>query len=170
MNFGNFSFRNRVHQRSYICREKCFAFVSVRILNSFWRCGRSISNKTHIIQKPRLTCLFRVQYQHKVFSVQSLQTCFTQNEKIHSERDIKTAPFCYRSRRCRSTRCPGQRYTKIHAFVLVRGSFMKFIFSTVYRVTQKDFYAGPYTSMWAPFVASQISKRYSSSCHAFISM
>ena len=46
---------------------------------------------------------------------------------------------------------------------------MKFIFSTVYRVTQKDFYALPYTSMWAPFVAQQISKRYSSSCHMFIS-
>jgi hypothetical protein len=42
---------------------------------------------------------------------------------------------------------------------------MKFMFSTVYRVTQKDFYARPYTSMWAPVVARQISKRYSSSCH-----
>ena len=47
---------------------------------------------------------------------------------------------------------------------------MKFIFSTVYRVTQKDFYARPYTSMWAPVIARQISKRYSSSCHVFISM
>ena len=47
---------------------------------------------------------------------------------------------------------------------------MKFIFSTVYRVTQKDLYACPYTSMWAPVVARQISKRYSSSCHVFISM
>jgi len=37
-------------------------------------------------------------------------------------------------------------------------------FSTVYRVTQKDFYARPYTSMWAD-VARQISKRYSGSCH-----
>ena len=46
---------------------------------------------------------------------------------------------------------------------------MKFMFSTVYRVTQKDFYARPYTSMWAPVVARQISKRYSSSCHVFIS-
>jgi hypothetical protein len=27
---------------------------------------------------------------------------------------------------------------------------MKFMFSTVYRVTQKDFYARPYTSMWPP--------------------
>jgi hypothetical protein len=26
---------------------------------------------------------------------------------------------------------------------------MKFMFSTVYRVTQKDFYADLYTSMWA---------------------
>ena len=43
------------------------------------------------------------------------------------------------------------------------------MFSTVYRVTQKDFYASPYTSMWAPLVARQISKRYSSSCHVFIS-
>jgi hypothetical protein len=27
---------------------------------------------------------------------------------------------------------------------------MKFMFSTVNRVTQKDFYAHPYTSIWAP--------------------
>jgi hypothetical protein len=46
---------------------------------------------------------------------------------------------------------------------------MKFMFPTVYRVTQKDFCARPYTSMWAPVVARQISKRYSSSCHLFIS-
>jgi len=46
---------------------------------------------------------------------------------------------------------------------------MKFVFSTVSRVTQKDFYARPYTSMWAPIVSRQISKRYSSSCHVFIS-
>jgi len=37
---------------------------------------------------------------------------------------------------------------------------MKFIFSAVYRVTQKDLYAYPYTSMWASVVARQISKRY----------
>jgi len=37
---------------------------------------------------------------------------------------------------------------------------MKFMFSTVYRVTQKDFYARPYTSMWAPVVARQISKHF----------
>ena len=53
---------------------------------------------------------------------------------------------------------------------LVPKSFMKFMFSTVYSVTQKDFYARPYTSMWAPVVARQISKRYSSSCNVFISM
>ena len=47
---------------------------------------------------------------------------------------------------------------------------MKFMFSTVYGVTQKDFYARPYTSVCAPVVARQISKRYSSSCHVFISM
>jgi len=41
------------------------------------------------------------------------------------------------------------------------------MFSTVYRVTQKDLYARPYTSMWPPVVARQISKRYSSSCHVF---
>ena len=41
------------------------------------------------------------------------------------------------------------------------------MFSTVYRVTQKDFYTRPYTSMWAPVVARQISKRYSSSCCGF---
>jgi hypothetical protein len=32
------------------------------------------------------------------------------------------------------------------------------MFSTEYRVTQKDFYAHPYTSMWAPVVARQFSK------------
>jgi hypothetical protein len=47
---------------------------------------------------------------------------------------------------------------------------MKFIFSTVYRVTQKDLYACPYTLMWAPVVVRQISKRHSSSCHVFINM
>jgi hypothetical protein len=47
---------------------------------------------------------------------------------------------------------------------------MKFIFSTVYRVTQKGLYACPYTSVWAPVVTRQISKWYSSSCHVFISM
>ena len=47
---------------------------------------------------------------------------------------------------------------------------MKFMFSKLYRVTQKDFCAHPYTSVWAPVVARQISKRYSSSCHMFISM
>ena len=50
---------------------------------------------------------------------------------------------------------------KIHAYVLVPKSFMKFMFSTVYRVTQKYFCARPYTSVWAPVVARQISKRYS---------
>ena len=35
---------------------------------------------------------------------------------------------------------------------------MQFMFSTVYRVTQKYIYARPYTSMWAPVVARQISK------------
>jgi len=34
------------------------------------------------------------------------------------------------------------------------------MFSTVYRVTQKDFYARPYTSKWAPVVAQQISKHF----------
>ena len=47
---------------------------------------------------------------------------------------------------------------------------MKFMFSAVYRVTQKDSYARPYTSMRAAVVARQISKRYSSCCHVFISM
>jgi len=59
---------------------------------------------------------------------------------------------------------------KYMLYSLVSKSFMKCMFSTVYRVTQKDFYASPYTSMWAPGVARQISKRYSSSCHVFISM
>jgi len=49
---------------------------------------------------------------------------------------------------------------------------MKFMFPTVYRVTQKDFYARPYISMWPPVVARQLlhSKRYSSSYHVFSSM
>jgi hypothetical protein len=64
----------------------------------------------------------------------------------------------------------GLQVTKIHAYVLIPKSCMKFMFSTVYRVTQKDFYARPYTSMWAPVVARQTSKRYSRSCHVFISM
>jgi hypothetical protein len=33
---------------------------------------------------------------------------------------------------------------------------MKFMFSTVYRVTQKDFYAQPCTSMWAPDLRQHI--------------
>jgi hypothetical protein len=33
---------------------------------------------------------------------------------------------------------------------------MKFMFSTVYRVTQKDFYAHPYTAMWAPDLRQRI--------------
>jgi len=44
-------------------------------------------------------------------------------------------------------------YTKIHAYALVPKSFMKFMFSTVHRVTPKNFYAFPYTSMWVPVVA-----------------
>jgi hypothetical protein len=32
------------------------------------------------------------------------------------------------------------------------------MFSTLNRVTQKDFYAHPYTSMWAPVVARPISE------------
>jgi len=38
---------------------------------------------------------------------------------------------------------------------------MKFMFSTVYSVTHRDFYARLYTPMWAPVVAGQISKWYS---------
>jgi hypothetical protein len=33
---------------------------------------------------------------------------------------------------------------------------MKLMFSTVHRVTQKDFYAGPYTSMWTPDLRQRI--------------
>jgi hypothetical protein len=33
---------------------------------------------------------------------------------------------------------------------------MKFMFSTVYRVTQQDFYAHPYTSMRAPDLRQRI--------------
>jgi hypothetical protein len=39
---------------------------------------------------------------------------------------------------------------KIHAYVLVPKSSVKFMFSTVYRVTQKEFYAHAYTSIWPP--------------------
>jgi len=59
---------------------------------------------------------------------------------------------------------------KILAYDLVPKSFMKCMFSTVYRVPQKDYYARPYTSMWAPVVARQISKRHSSASQVFISM
>jgi len=34
------------------------------------------------------------------------------------------------------------------------------MFSTLYRVTQKDFYARQYTSIWARVVARQISKHF----------
>jgi hypothetical protein len=33
---------------------------------------------------------------------------------------------------------------------------MKFMFSTVYRVIQKDFYAHPYTSVWPPDLRQRI--------------
>jgi hypothetical protein len=33
---------------------------------------------------------------------------------------------------------------------------MKFMFSTVYRVTKKDFYARLYTSIWAPDLRQRI--------------
>ena len=46
----------------------------------------------------------------------------------------------------------------MHAYVVVPESFMQFMFSTVYKVTQKDFYARPYTSMWPPVVVRQICK------------
>jgi hypothetical protein len=35
---------------------------------------------------------------------------------------------------------------------------MKFMFSTVYRVTQTCFYARPYTSMWAPNLRQHIAE------------
>jgi hypothetical protein len=47
-------------------------------------------------------------------------------------------------------------YTIVHAYVLVPKSLIKFMFSTVYRVTQKDFYARPYTAMWAPDLRQRI--------------
>ena len=67
-------------------------------------------------------------------------------------------------------RVSGLEVYKNTCLYLVPKSFMKFMFSTVYSVTQKDFYARPYTSMWAPDVARQISKRYSTSCHVFSSI
>jgi hypothetical protein len=33
---------------------------------------------------------------------------------------------------------------------------MKFVFSTVYRITQKDFYAHRYASMWVPDLRQRI--------------
>jgi hypothetical protein len=45
----------------------------------------------------------------------------------------------------------------MHAYVLVPKSFIKFMFSTVYRLTQ-DFCARPYTSMLEPVLTAQISK------------
>jgi hypothetical protein len=44
----------------------------------------------------------------------------------------------------------------MNVYVLVPKSFMKYMFSTVYRVTQKDFYAHPYTSMWVPDLRPRI--------------
>ena len=64
----------------------------------------------------------------------------------------------------------GRGIQKYMLMIEISKSFMKFIFSTVHRVTQNDFYARPYTSMWAPVVARQISKQYSSSCHVLSSM
>jgi hypothetical protein len=52
-----------------------------------------------------------------------------------------------------STGCPRYKYTKINAYIFVHKRFMKFIFSALYRVTQKVFNARQYTSMWAPVVA-----------------
>jgi hypothetical protein len=51
------------------------------------------------------------------------------------------------------TECPRYNYTKINAFIFVPKRFTKFIFSALYRVTQKVFNAHQYTSMWAPVVA-----------------
>jgi hypothetical protein len=51
------------------------------------------------------------------------------------------------------TGCPRYKYTKINAYSFVPKRFMKFIFSALYRVTQKIFNACQYTSMWAPVVA-----------------
>jgi hypothetical protein len=45
------------------------------------------------------------------------------------------------------------RDIKTHAYVLIPKSFMKVMFSTVYRVTQKDIHARPHISMLAPVVA-----------------
>jgi hypothetical protein len=50
----------------------------------------------------------------------------------------------------------GLEVYKTYAYVLVPKTFMNFMFLTVYRVTQKDFYAHPYTSMWAPDLRQQI--------------
>jgi hypothetical protein len=50
------------------------------------------------------------------------------------------------------TECPRYKYTKIK-YIFVPKRFMKFIFSALYRVTQKVFNTCQYTSMWAPVVA-----------------
>jgi hypothetical protein len=42
-------------------------------------------------------------------------------------------------------RVSGLEVQKTHAYVLVPKSFIKFMFSTVYGVTQKYFYVRPYT-------------------------
>jgi hypothetical protein len=47
---------------------------------------------------------------------------------------------------------------KIFPYVLVPKSFMKFMFSTVNRVPQKDFNAHPYTSTWAPDLRQRINE------------
>jgi len=70
--------------------------------------------------------------------------------------ELQTAEMIKNSQRNRCTACPAYRYRKTHAYDLIPKSFMKFMFSPVYRVTQKDFYALLFTSMWAPVVARQI--------------
>jgi hypothetical protein len=68
------------------------------------------------------------------------------------------------------TECSRYKYIKINAYIFLPKRFMKFVFSALYRVTQKVFNARQYTSMWTPVVAWQISKQFSSFCHVFISM
>src|SRR5215510_5856176 len=53
-------------------------------------------------------------------------------------------------------------YPKIYAYIFVPKRFKKINFLSLYRLTQKVFYTRQYISMWAPVVARQISKRFSS--------
>ena len=63
--------------------------------------------------------------------------------------------------------------TLLHAVFYVFSTYKLYeiyVLNSIHSNSKRFFYARPYLSMWAPVVARQISKRYWSSCHVFISM